>query len=118
MNSKRILSLVMAMVLAVSLCLPGTTAYAIEPEDDDLESEQVIPTEPALCSYTSNENDRHADIVERIRDTKRHLSCMIEIRRIWMFTQDFYLMTIRIKVPDHPAFAMKTEKWGIPNGRI
>ena len=63
MNSKRILSLVMAMVLAVSLCLPGTTAYAIEPEDDDLESEQVIPTEPALCSYTSNENDRHADNV-------------------------------------------------------
>lgn len=35
-----------------------------------------------------------------------------------MFTQDFYLMTIRIKAPDHPAFAMKTEKWGIPNGRI
>ena len=63
MNSKRILSLVLAMVLAVSLCLPGTTAYAIEPEDDDLESEQVIPTEPALCSYTSNENDRHADNV-------------------------------------------------------
>ena len=48
MNSKRILSLVLAMVLAVSLCLPGTTAYAIEPEDDDLESEQVIPTEPAI----------------------------------------------------------------------
>ena len=47
MNSKRILSLVLAMVLAVSLCLPGTTAYAIEPEDDDLESEQVIPV-----SYT------------------------------------------------------------------
>ena len=36
MNSKRILSLVLAMVLAVSLCLPVTTAYAIEPEDDDL----------------------------------------------------------------------------------
>ena len=54
MNSKRILSLVLAMVLAVSLCLPGTTAYAIEPEDDDLESEQVIPTEPALFSYTRN----------------------------------------------------------------
>ncbi len=35
-----------------------------------------------------------------------------------MFTQDFYLMTIRIKVPDHLAFAMKTGKWGIPNGRI
>jgi len=24
----------------------------------------------------------------------------------------------QLKVPDHPAFAMKTEKWGIPNGRI
>ena len=35
-----------------------------------------------------------------------------------MFTQDFYLMTIRIKVPDHPAFAMKTEKWGIPNSIV
>ena len=25
-----------------------------------------------------------------------------------MFTQVFYLMTVRIKAPDHPAFAMKT----------
>lgn len=57
-------------------------------------------------------------IVERLRDTKRQLSCMIEIRRIWMFTQDFYLMTVRIKAPDHPAFALKTEKWGISNGWI
>ena len=77
MNSKRILSLVMAMVLAVSLCLPGTTAYAIEPEDDDLESEQVIPTEPALCSYTSNENDRHADIPPlKIWLSLRHISTL------------------------------------------
>ena len=35
-----------------------------------------------------------------------------------MFTQDFYLMTIRIKVPDHPAFTVKAENWGIPNGWI
>lgn len=35
-----------------------------------------------------------------------------------MFTQDFYLMTVRIKAPDHPAFALKTENWGIPNGWI
>lgn len=35
-----------------------------------------------------------------------------------MFTQDFYLMTVRIKAPDHPAFAMKRKNGGSPTAEF
>ena len=55
-------------------------------------------------------------IVERLHDTKLHISCMIELRRIRMFSKIFDLTIAHPAVSHHPAFAAETEYRGIPNG--
>ena len=55
-------------------------------------------------------------IVERLYDTNRKLSCMIELRRIRMFSKAFNFTIAHPALSRYPAFAAETEYQGIPNG--